>query len=279
MKLIKIITAILVISILVPNLNAGKRAKRKDLEELSNPKSPSYVPAPYPKNRKEIIENIKYYTETFCGESDTYTYSGVDGQKIPINDQVLLDLFASKSPYKIGKILKVRNYFAAYPDEYSWVILVLEKNGGIIMRIAMRESGLLIGNDVILEENLRNVPESTRKKMERARKFKDADEVIRLFSQKMQRKLAKENFKKFELVAFPCRMADLPFPLWEIELDGITYYYSELEDVFYTVERKVTWKRDNESSPRSPREMASHGNFLIDTVNDQIIVLQPLIAK
>ena len=61
------------------------------------------MPFPYPQNRKEIIENFRHFTETFCTESDEYKYSGVDGKKVPINDQVLLDLFASKSPYRVGK--------------------------------------------------------------------------------------------------------------------------------------------------------------------------------
>jgi len=41
-------------------LNAEKRRPPVPLEELQNPKSPSYVPIPYPQTREEIIEDLKY---------------------------------------------------------------------------------------------------------------------------------------------------------------------------------------------------------------------------
>ncbi len=48
MKYTKYITAFLLIALLSCPLTAEKRRARQPMNEFTNPKSPSYVPIPYP---------------------------------------------------------------------------------------------------------------------------------------------------------------------------------------------------------------------------------------
>ncbi len=61
--------AFLLIILLFFPLAAEKRKARPPMQEFTNPKSPSFVPFPYPKNRKEIngdtAERTVFHCEAF----------------------------------------------------------------------------------------------------------------------------------------------------------------------------------------------------------------------
>jgi hypothetical protein len=61
MKSLKCIALGFLIALLCFAAYAEKRKPRLKMKELTDPNSPNYVPYPYPKNRKEIIEDLKYH--------------------------------------------------------------------------------------------------------------------------------------------------------------------------------------------------------------------------
>ncbi len=60
----KLITLLLLIGLISFPLVAGKRTARIPMKELTYRNSPSYVPFPYPKNRREILTDFKI--NIFC---------------------------------------------------------------------------------------------------------------------------------------------------------------------------------------------------------------------
>lgn len=279
MKTNKLIAVIIIFLFAVPLLNGEKRAKRKEMKELTNPDSPSYVPIPYPKDRKEIIADFRYYATKYSSTDEKTAYIDGDGNK-PINDQVLEDLFKPNSQYKIGKILKVRNRFSKSPDEYSWLIHILEKDGSVIMKAAMHESGLYIGDGVIREQDVFNASEKGRKRLKRARLFIDKKDIESILLERLGDSIKQSQLKKLELVVFPSPKADFTDPIWELELtDGRIYYYQQCDDILYSVEKRIPWKKSFEGTRQSPIALIGHYDFLPDTVGDEIIVLKTVARK
>jgi hypothetical protein len=132
MKSLKII-AVFVLSFMVCfHVTAGNRKAKRSMKELTDKNSPSYVPHPYPKTRREIIENIKYYYIDIH-----VTSSPSDGKKYIYKD-ITLQLFNSNSRYKIGKIVKVKNRLESFASDYTWLIYVLDEEGDAVMRIAKK---------------------------------------------------------------------------------------------------------------------------------------------
>ncbi|MCP4148504.1 MAG: hypothetical protein GY757_12230, partial [bacterium] len=66
MKCTKLITLLVLIALISFPLAGEKRMARTPMKELTCRNSLSYVPFPYPKNRREILADFKYYVQTYC---------------------------------------------------------------------------------------------------------------------------------------------------------------------------------------------------------------------
>lgn len=280
MKSLKFIAVFVFIFIFFLPVTAEKRVKPKPMSEFTNSKSPSYSPHPYPKNRTEIIADLIYYIKTYCADSDNGSHEIHLDEGGFKSDRILVDLLNPQPIYEIGKILKVKNRIAEFPDDYSWLILVMDRNGKVALRAAMFATGVMAMYTSVEENEIETTSPELKKIGERRRRVITEEDVKNVFSETAGRFSKKHEIKKAELTAFFSQMGNLLSPVWEVSMtDGTTYYYSENEDVIYGIEKKVSWKK-NEKGLRPPRsQFTSHSRYLADTINDELIVLEILPEK
>lgn len=263
--------AILVLAMFICfNAAADKRPERKSMKELTDPNSPSFVPYPYPKKRKEIIDDIKYFVQNVSeGANESYV-KGV----VPVSDIMLENLFSANPQYTFGKIIKVKNRIDLLPDNYSWLIFVNDGDGNIVMRIAIRASGLLSGCAAIGEDHLKAADPRLLKRYKRFMKSRTDDEIKTILSESLGRAVADHEIVKIERVAYPSTMGWDLFPLWEIKMTGgETYYYSIKEDMVYGIDKKIAWKKGNNGRRPFKLSLVPHRNYLPDMENDQLVIL------
>ena len=279
MKSIKFFAVLFLIILICLPAAGEKRWKKKSMQELTDPNSPSYVPVPYPRNREEIITDLNYYIEKYCKPSEGVHVSYVDG-KVPIQETILLNLLEPEPVYKIGKIIKVKNRAAELPDDYTWLILVMDKGGNIALRLALMADGLVASYGTTLGIDLKNVSEEYRNRMERLQEIKSDKEIKNILSESLGHVVDDQDIKKIERIAYLANIGDILLPMWEIKMtNGNIYYYSENWDMIYSIEKKLPWKKNGNGLRKSRAEMAQNRAYLPDTINDEFVILTEIPRK
>lgn len=273
MKIFRLLTMVILFSILFQPIFGEKRIKARTMEELSDISSPSYVPNPYPKNRSEIIEDLKYaIKKIFTNKEGNYF-----GGKTPIVKELLLNLLEKKSSYQIDDIIKVENHCSELADDYTWLIIVRNKQE-VAVRIVLNANGLF------------NTASATQRSKEFFIKkypgqkrgphyLVNEEDVISALSSLPGKQIAQGEIKKVKRIVFRSRISTLLAPMWEITLsDGSYLYYSEITDSVYTVERKMTWKKKGERGERENlwKLVTPSEEFVCDTIEDEILVFKKL---
>jgi hypothetical protein len=262
---------ILIFSICFPAYGE-KRVKPKPMKELTEPKSPSFVPYPYPKNREEIIADLKHYVEKYCNDTESVWIG-----EVPSTEIVLKNLLEPSSIYKIGKIIKVKNRSHKESHDYSWLIYIMDLEGKVIMRAALDAYGLYIMGGALREQDLESVPNpKDREKLKRSWKLLTDEDIRNILSDSLGRSIGDHEIKKMSRVAYYSKLGDFLCPLWEIEMaDGKIYYYSMNGDMIYNIEKKISWKKYN-NGYRTPPGLLLEPNqdYLPDTINDELVVLK-----
>lgn len=110
------------------------------LEELQDPKSPSYVPIPYPKNRQEIIVDLEYIIKRFYLPRKGSISYGDPGK----GRRILPKLLEKDSELYIGKIVRASSRAKVRAKEYI-VIDIHDSMGTIVARVSLEDSGLFAG--------------------------------------------------------------------------------------------------------------------------------------
>ncbi|HLP49084.1 MAG TPA: hypothetical protein VK469_24290, partial [Candidatus Kapabacteria bacterium] len=238
-----------------------------------------YVPYPYPKNREEIIADFKYYCENFCGPKKGYKEAFIRGY-VDITDKILLDLLEPHPEYQIGEIFKVKNRIAGLADDYNWLIMIMNRNGQIAMRVALKASGLLIGAGAIGEQDIAKASPEERQSFARLMKVITDEDVKNILSKSIGRTFSGKEIKKMERVAYPSSIGDYLNPMWEIKMaDGAIYYYSEIEDMIYCIDKKIPWKKNNQGYRPDKMSLAPHRDYLPDMIDDELVILKQIPRK
>lgn len=278
MKLVKIFVVLaLIISLCIP-VSGEKRKAQKPMKEFTDPSSPSYVPYPYAKKREKIIANLKYFINRPSAGSKKAFVDGVT----PEIDLILENLCEKQPNYEIGEIIKVKNCIAALPDDYSWLILIMDKEEKIAARVGLEESGLFAGAVATTESNILNAPPKNRARLRRVRPLKKKNDVKGILSQSLNREISEQEIKKMEMVVSLGSLCNLTFPLWEIKLaNGKTYIYSTKVDMFFEVEKKVHWGKNKKGFREDWQPMlpVPRPEILFDTLNDQLVILKKIDRK
>jgi hypothetical protein len=271
MKKHLIIAFILIFTLAGQSFSEGKRPARKSMKELTTPGSPSYVPNPYPKTREEIIENIKYcYIDLTSGAKSAF----IGG--IPPSKKITAELFSSNSRYRIGKIIKVKNSSEKLPDNYTWLIYVLDEAGDTVMRIAQRASGLDLGSSTIDKSQFPKYTVRTRQIQTRLLKALDEKDIKIILSDALGEPV-KGKIKKIQQLTGYGKLLDFDFPMWEIKMkNGATYYYNELRDMVYSIDKKSPWKKGKYGRRWIREREFSNRNYIQDSINEQLIFLNPM---
>lgn len=277
MKFLKLFILFTVIISLWAPVNGEKRKAQRPMKELTDPSSPSYVPNPYPKKREQIIADLKYYIgRPFVGGRKTF----VDGE-IPEIDSILENLLEDQPIYEIGEIIKVKNRMAARSHDYTWLILIMDKEGKIAARVGLDAAGLFVEAVATTESNILKAASKRHAHLRKVRPLKSKNDVKTILSQSLNREIFEQEIKKMERVVIPSPLCDLLFPLWEIKLvSGKTYIYSTLRDMLFEVEKKVPWGKNKKGARDDWRPHKPHGgDILFDTLNDQLVVIKKIDRK
>lgn len=256
---------------------AEQRVKPKPMKEFTDPSSPSYVPNPYPKNREEIIEDLKYAVKKlFIDKEGTY----VDREEPEIR-QFLVKLVEENTVYKIGEIIKVKNRTHRMADDYTWLILIMNPKGEIEARVVLLANGLMAGGG-LTKYGAQYCKEKYPNSRRGPQYLITNDDVIRRLSEDLEKTVEKTEIKKMERVGFQSsQLAGLYLPMFEIKMtSGKIYYYSVKTDEVYQIEKIKHWEKDKKGNRMAswklvPREK----KYVTDSINEEILVLKPLKKK
>ncbi|HLP45799.1 MAG TPA: hypothetical protein VK469_07635, partial [Candidatus Kapabacteria bacterium] len=238
-----------------------------------------YVPYPYPKNREEIIADFKYYCENFCGPKKGYKEAFIRGY-VDITDKISLDLLEPHPEYQIGEIFKVKNRIAGLADDYTWLIMIMNRNGQIAMRVALKASGLLIGAGAIGEQDIAAASPEERRRFARLMIVITDQDVKYNLSKSIGNTFSGKEIMKIERVAYPSSIGDYLCPVWEIRMaNGILYYYSELRDMIYGIDKKIPWKKNNQGYRPDKMSLVTHRDYLPDMIADELVILKKIPRK
>jgi len=269
-----IIIALLSLMLAIP-ASAKKRAKPRDIKEFTNPKSLSYVPYPYPKNRREITANLEHYVKKFCS-ADESTYKG----GMPPTEIVFRKLIEPESGYRVGEIVKVKNYNAQVPADYNWLVIIDDSDGLPAMRVGMYATGEIGG---AWSTNVASYGNFNKKFLEGLsiyhRKLPTPKQIQKKLKNHHRFQGKQIEFKKTEITNCYCRIASLLSPAWELETTDGTYYYNHDRDELYRVESRLPLYTETESDIKQAKATykSVRGKlFFYDSVNDQLIVLEKI---
>jgi hypothetical protein len=277
MKSIKYFTVFILVLCLCQLVVAEKRRNPKPMKEFTDPSSPSYVPYPYPKNREEIIADLKYALKKLFGDKRKGVF--LNGKEPEVR-KLLAKIAEENSIYKVGDIIKVKNRNHKMADDYTWLILVEDQNGEAVSRIAMAANGLYLGGGPTkygIEYHKKKHPNSTW-----SPKYLMKDEyAIKRLSEDLEKSVGKHEIKRMERVAFQSILASPYLPMFEIKMNsGKIYYYSVKTDEVYEIEEIKNWKKDEWGSRLVPRQLIPRDKkYVTDSVKEEIIVLKALKEK
>ena len=140
MSVKKLLSLIVLISLLSINSQAEKKQPPIPMAELQNPKGPSYVPIPYPQTREEIIIDLKYaIKEIYLPEKGHRSYVNTGSSR-----EILLKLLEEESGLHIGKIVPASNKTFLRAEKY-YIMDILDPSGIVVARVGLEDSGLYAG--------------------------------------------------------------------------------------------------------------------------------------
>ncbi len=276
MKHTKYIISFLIIILCTFPLIAEKRKARLPMKELTDPNSPSFVPIPYPKNRKEIFVDFKYYVKTYCVEGK-FIEKRIDNS--PSTRKIVSrELLKPDSKYRFGEVIKVKNRREMSCDDYYWLIPIYDKKGDVVMRLEMLASGLFASAATLCKTSSPKML----KRQEKFRKVLKEDDVREILFKALGNSANKNDIKSMERLASYPGLGDSLKPLWEITMNsGKIYYYSIVKNRVYDINKRVSWKKDKRGGrPLSSSIVPdSRIEYLTDTISDEIIFLKEVTEK
>lgn len=228
--------------------DAGERKPPLPLKELQDPKSPSYVPFPYPVARNEIIADIQHALRIHHGRAIGET-SG--------KDELLLRLLAPDPDIHVAEIEKVANRTVAFPDEFLYLIVLKDREGNEATHLSLLASGLYFGGITASGTS---------------RPIADRAEAVNAFSPWFK----VTDIKAMKRIFMANRLAAYPFaPTWEIVTVDDSRYYLDVNRDLYKLQKTAPAEIGTESQPY---DLPAVKNELVvnDPLNDRILYLRKL---
>jgi hypothetical protein len=257
----KILCLIVILTCALLPLFSKKRIPPTPMSEYTNPDAPSYVPIPFPKNRKDIITDLKYAIDLHHGPNNKSFLAGRE----PYTIKIFLSLLQEKSNYKIGKILKIKAKDSGLAYNYMWTILIEDSVGQNVALCVLNADGLYCGSSAVLPYHEIGL-------------LKSKEEVLSILSESIGMVVDKSDIKRIERITYPSSgFAGFFFPPWEIEMkDGAVYYYSIHRDEVYEVTARKKIKVRKNGHFESPKKYIppDADDYFIDTLEDQVVILK-----
>jgi len=250
----KLFLFILVIFILTVSGNASERKKPLSLKELQDPKSPSYVPYPYPKTRNEIIEDLKY--------AINLNRRPLDDNKSSYGQKKLLNFLELNSDLIVAEIDKVENRRDSFVvNEYYYYIAIKDKkNGKEVIHTALADNGLYVGAAFAPEKEIHGP-------------FKNKAEALKGFS-------AFTNISDIKAIKRICMSSPIapdPFlPGWELIVVDNLKYYMDPNNNIYKLRRVVNWEPSKDFNPEDKYTIHKNEIIVRDSLNKKLLFLKKL---
>ncbi|MCK5055580.1 MAG: hypothetical protein KAT34_02925, partial [Candidatus Aminicenantes bacterium] len=260
-----VIMLILLFSFLLPG---KKRKPPLPLAELQNPKGPSYVPIPYPQTREEIITDVKYVIKTLYPV--TKDISSRDDRER--RDAELHELLKKNGKLKFGKILKVKNYYHGFPEDYIILVDILDENDQLDTRMCFEASGLWAMTSMLNEELQRKL-----------KPFRSKAEAEEYFYSRDYKTLGNLEIIGMERVMFGYSyISSSSSPVWVITTTTGTYYMDTKRYNVYRLEKQLSLKKirsiDRKSSEGKALEalFKKYSSSVTDNVNDVLYLVDKI---
>jgi hypothetical protein len=261
MNFLKTITIITLTIFLSHFATAEKRASpRYTMEDLTNPKSPSYVPYPYPETDAEIVSNLKYILNKQYSR-ETWSYS------LTTYIDLLPELIKKNSDVEVSEIVKVKNRISLRAHDYTYLITITDKKRNLNARVAMLAYGLLSGGaDPSPTKNIK--------------KIKNKERTEKVLKEKFGISFKEKSIVEFEVVAHSYfGFSSIVDPLYRFKLSDGNVYYMDDRDRLYTISDK---KPVPEKSKRGTiyqqarREFFRKGEVVFDSLSDMILYFKEI---
>lgn len=257
MKLKKILIIYLLLLAVFPAFSKTRSKSILTMSDLTTPSSPSYVPYPYPDSEDKIIENLRYgIQKTFANNMPAFEYSfNKTANPLP-------KILKKNSTMIVQKIVKVENRIAEMADEFSYLIILFDKETKEYARVAMTADGLLHSCAVVS-------PQASVKPL------KSENEIISLLTTRAT--VRKTKISKVDLMAYGIVYASPVCPVYRITLnDGSIYYIDYNENIFKkNIEKPLSG--DPLSSINKEKVKIKLGEqTLYDSLDDKLLILKKI---
>lgn len=243
------------------------RVPKVPMEQLTNPKSPSYVPIPYPKTREEIITDLKYSVDKLFFHNTKICKACANKFQAEILSKFLND----NHDVIVSKIIKVKNFWYRHPYKYSFTVELINKKDEPLARLCLNSFGLFVGVTFSTEKDTKY----------RIKRLKGKEEIYKVFSKLNIISLQKRDIKKIEAVVYPHpRISNLTRPAYEIVTnDGQVFYLTERNEIFKLkcITKLTQQDIKTKSYIKSIRQSLVKSNTLVyDSINDQLLNFEKL---
>lgn len=204
-----------------------ERRKALSLEELRNPKNPSYVPIPYPKTDEEIKTDVEYVLKYLYSptkkELKKYSHKGKSKGTILIKprDEIL--------EAKIGRNIKVKTHEDSFPEDYAILVDILDTNGKVAAKMCFEASGIWGQSRHFNEKN-------------RALPYETETEIRDIFLSKLPDKLKPVEIIHLEpgIYSYNSDFGSYIKPVWEIKTNTDIFYLETSDFDLYRLIKKIS---------------------------------------
>jgi hypothetical protein len=253
----KIFINIFLVLVLSLTIISKERSKPYlNIKDLTDPASPSYVPYPFPNTDAQIIEDLKYYIIViYSNDANAFDYS------MQKNTNTLIKFMRKDPGLEIKKIVKVKNCIAEMWADYSYLVILYDKETGIYARAALEANGIVIGFTVSSEKK---PPVKT---------LKNKNEIIDLLS--ATRSIEKSGIAKIELMAYGIAYASPICPVYKVFMKNGSEYFIDYNENIFKKQAEIPAIGNTSSFIEKERAKLKHDDrSLYDSINDKLIVLK-----
>ncbi len=250
------ITIFLVLVLSLTIISKDRSKPYLSMGDLTDTASPSFVPYPYPKTDAQIIEDLKYFINAiYSDDANSFDYS------LQKNTNILIKFMRKDPGLEVKKILKVKNCIAEMWADYSYLVILYDKETGIYARAALEANGIVIGFTVSSEKKPPVKP------------IKSKNEIIDLLS--ATRSIEKYGIAKIELMAYGIAYASPICPVYQVTMkDGSEYFIDYNENIFKKQSEMQAIGNASSFIEKERARLNQNERSLYDSINDKLIVLK-----
>ncbi len=249
------------------------RVPKVPMEQLTNPKSPSYVPIPYPKTDEEVIEDVKYIIKKMAPKNIQTVKAGTEAHP---REEIMNELLKKNSKYKYGRVIKVKTRSRIFRHKYAFLIEIIDEKKFVRAVVCLEASGLWQGS------GFSKYPQEP---------IKTINEVRDYISSGFGDHLSKSEILKIEMVLYYfSRFSKYTRPAWEIETSKGSYLlscklnlykYKEKMSIRMLLNPKYRLAATKESIVNIREDMKEFSRkhkhlTLIDSLNDELIAFEKI---